>query len=140
MATGPSSQFTSLVQDSASMDIEAKKTMFELATPWILILLPLPLFIWFSLPRVNLQLPVALRVPFFNAMTGIVEQEKHSLTKQAKLTFLVLLWSLLIFALAGPRWIGEPRPLEREGHNIMLTLDLSPSMAVNDMVLNQRNA
>ena len=56
--------------------------MFELAIPWILILLPLPLLIWFLWPRISLQLPAALRVPFFNAMIGIVEQEKRSLTRQ----------------------------------------------------------
>lgn len=114
--------------------------MFELDLPWILLLIPLPLVLWFLLPRVALQLPAALKVPFFNAMTGIAEKEKHSLIKQTRLSFLLLIWSLLIFALAGPRWVGEPRPLTREGHNIMLALDLSPSMAVNDMFLNNRPA
>ena len=37
-----------------------------------------------------------------------------------------------MFALSGPRWIGEPRPLSREGHNIMLVLDISGSMAIQD--------
>jgi len=113
--------------------------MFELALPWILILLPLPLLLWFFLPRTSLQLPAALRVPFFNSMTGIVEQEKHSLTRQARLPFLLLIWCLVLLALAGPRWVGEPRPLAREGHNIMLALDLSPSMAVNDMFWQHRH-
>ncbi len=107
--------------------------MFELAMPWILILLPLPLLLWFSLSRVTLQLPVALKVPFFKDMMGIAEQEKHSLTRQTKLIYLLLIWSLLLLALAGPRWVGEPRPLARDGHNIMMALDLSPSMAMNDM-------
>ncbi len=121
------------------MDHEAGEIMFELATPWILILLPFPLLIWFFVPRIHLQLPAALRVPFFNAMLGIVEQEKHSLTRQTRLTVMLLIWSLLLLALAGPRWVGEPRPLAREGHNIMLALDLSPSMAVNDMLWNNRH-
>ncbi len=108
--------------------------MFELANPWVLILLPVPLFLWFCLPRTSIQLPAALKVPFFNAMQGIVEQEKRSLTKQTTLTFLSFIWFLLIFALAGPRWIGKAQPLTREGHNIMLVLDLSPSMEINDMM------
>ena len=114
--------------------------MFELAMPWTLILLPLPLLIWFFLPRVSLQLPAALKIPFFNAMMGISEQEKRSKSGQSKLTFLCLIWSLLVFALADPRWVGEPLPLSREGHNIMMALDLSPSMAVNDMFLHNRPA
>lgn len=113
--------------------------MFELATPWVLIFLPLPLLVWFFIPRAPLQLPTALRVPFFSAMEGIVEEEKLSLTKQAKLIYLILIWILLLLAAAGPRWIGTPRPLAREGHNIMLVLDLSPSMAVNDMVWQHRH-
>ena len=107
--------------------------MFELATPWALLLLPVPLLIWFFAPRCNVPLRTALRVPFFDAMTQIVTQEKHRVTKQYSTIWLFTIWSLLIIALTGPRWVGEPRSLARVGHNIMLTLDLSPSMAVNDM-------
>lgn len=112
--------------------------MFELALPWVLLALPLPLFIWFLLPRVSLQLSSALQVPFFNAMVGIVDQEKRKFTKQTKITLLLFIWFLLLLALAGPRWVGEPRPLAREGYNIMLALDISPSMDVNDMLLHGR--
>lgn len=110
--------------------------MFELAAPWVLLALPLPWLIWFLFPRSELKLPAALNVPFFNAMASIVEHEKRSLAKQTKMTLLFLIWSLLMFALAGPRWIGEPQPLVREGHNIMLALDISGSMEMNDMVVN----
>lgn len=108
--------------------------MFELAMPWALTVLPLPLLLWYSLPRASLQLPTALKVPFFQDMVSISEQEKHSLTRQTKFTYLLLIWSLLVLALADPRWVGEPRPLVRDGHNIMMVLDLSPSMTVNDMI------
>ena len=114
--------------------------MFELAMPWALVLLPVPLLLWCLCPRLRTQLPVALKIPFFNDMTGIVEQEKKSMTKQTTVALLGLVWSLLILALANPRWIGEPQPLDRNGHHIMLILDLSPSMAVNDMRLHGRAA
>ncbi|AHE68326.1 Mg-chelatase, subunit ChlD [Legionella oakridgensis ATCC 33761 = DSM 21215] len=45
---------------------------------------------------------------------------------------------MLLLALAGPRWVGEPRPLAREGYNIMLALDLSGSMELPDMMLHGR--
>lgn len=109
--------------------------MFELATPWILLFLPLPLLIWFLVPREELRLSAALKVPFLHAMIGITESEKRGLGKQSGLSFLFLIWALLLIAIANPRWIGEPQPLARDGYNIMLTLDLSPSMAVNDMQL-----
>jgi Ca-activated chloride channel family protein len=122
------------------MDHEARKTMFELAAPQVLMLWPLPLLIRFLLPRMNLQLPVALKVPFFNAMTFIVGQKKNSLTREPKLIVLLVIWSLLLLALAGPRHVGKPRSLNRDGHNIMMVLDLSPSMAVNDMFWQNRHA
>ena len=112
--------------------------MFEIALPWVLVLLPLPWLIWFWLPRSELKLPAALKVPFFNAMVGIVENEKHHIAKQNKMTLLFLIWSLLLLALAGPRWVGEPQPLAREGHNIMLVLDISGSMEMRDMLLHGR--
>lgn len=112
--------------------------MFELATPWILILLPIPFIIWYFLPRAKVTLPTALNVPFFQAMVGIVDQERRSVSAQSLLLIPVLIWLLLILALAGPRWIGEPRPVVREGYNIMMALDLSGSMEITDMLLNGR--
>lgn len=112
--------------------------MFELATPWVLVLLPLPLIFWYLLPRAQVKLPTALKVPFFEAMLGIVEQEKRSITAQSLLLIPAVIWFLLVFALAGPRWVGEPRPVARDGYNIMMVLDLSESMEIPDMVLHGR--
>lgn len=112
--------------------------MFELAQAWALILLPLPLFIWLLLPRAKVHVSSALKVPFFDAMSGVVEREKRSISTQSLLLIPALIWMLLVIALAGPRWIGEPRPIEREGFNIMMVLDLSGSMEMKDMLLNSR--
>lgn len=114
--------------------------MFELALPWALVLIPLPLLIWLLLPRAVLQLPAALKVPFYNAMLSIVDKKKPSLAGQTQIGLLFLIWSLVVFAAAGPRWVGEPEPLKREGRNIMLALDLSGSMELSDMLLNGRPA
>lgn len=114
--------------------------MFELAMPWALIALPLPWLIWFSLPSVTAQLPAALKVPFFKAMVDILNREKNYLTTSVKTSLLFLIWCLLILALAGPRWIGEPRPLVKEGYNIMMALDVSGSMELNDMMVGGRPA
>ncbi|MBA2657433.1 MAG: VWA domain-containing protein [Tatlockia sp.] len=114
--------------------------MFELATPWILIGLILPMIVWFLLPRAELQLPSALKVPFYNAMLEIIDKKKPALAGQAQLGLFLIAWCLLIFAAAGPRWVGEPRPLTREGRNIMMALDLSGSMELSDMAINGRPA
>ncbi|KTD03928.1 vWA domain-containing protein [Legionella feeleii] len=114
--------------------------MFELAEPRILLFLPLPFLIWFLIPRATLQLPAALKVPFYHAMLTIVSNQKRTFAGQAQLGLFLLIWSLLLLAAAGPRWVGEPKPLAREGRNIMLVLDLSGSMALDDMIWRGRPA
>lgn len=112
--------------------------MFEITCPWVFLLLPLPLLIWFFLPPLGIEFPVSLRVPFFNAMQGIVNNRQPLFEKKNAIGILGLCWILIICALSGPRWIGPPLPLEREGRNIMLALDLSGSMDLADMYLRGR--
>ncbi|TAL66064.1 MAG: VWA domain-containing protein [Legionella sp.] len=112
--------------------------MFELVNSWVLLLIPLPLCIWYLIPRAKVKLPTALTVPFYQAMVGIVDQEKRSIAAQSLLIIPALIWVLLIIACAGPRWVGEPRPVVREGYNLMMVLDLSGSMEMNDMLLHGR--
>lgn len=112
--------------------------MFELAMPWALLLIPLPWIIWFFIPRLKQQLPVALKVPFYKAIAGIIDSERKTAVKQTQTLLLFLIWSLIVLALAGPNWVGEPRPIEREGYNIMLALDISGSMEMDDMLMNGR--
>jgi Ca-activated chloride channel family protein len=114
--------------------------MFELATPWVLIALPLPLLIWFIYPRKSVPLGGALRLPFFNDLAKTIQEKTYHLGKQGPVTLFFIIWVLLLLALAGPRWVGEPRPLSREGYNIMLALDISGSMELSDMLLNGQPA
>lgn len=110
--------------------------MFELALPAVLWLLPLPLLIWFLVPRASQQVPVALTVPFYDALISLIKQKKHETSSHKSIYWLGLVWMLIVLAAAGPRWVGAPIPLAREGRNIMLVLDLSASMDLDDMVLN----
>lgn len=110
--------------------------MFELTLPWVLLAIPLPLLIWFILPHAPLHLSMAVKVPFFPAMLNLVEHEKQLFTKQSYVKVLFISWCLVVIALAGPRWIGEPRTLAHDGYNIMLALDISPSMDINDIITN----
>ncbi len=114
--------------------------MFELAMPWTLLFFPLPWLIWFLVPKISLKLPTALRVPFYQALSNIVESGKHHGVMQGKISLLFLIWFLLLFALAGPRWVGEPEPLTREGYDIILALDISGSMELSDMMMHGRPA
>lgn len=112
--------------------------MFQLAQPWILLFLPLPVLIWFLVPRAVLALPTALCVPFYDAMYAIVQQEKRMLASQMRSGLFLAIWIVLVVAAAGPRWVGNSLPLERDGRDIMLVLDISGSMELMDMMLDGR--
>ncbi|WP_236731171.1 vWA domain-containing protein, partial [Legionella maceachernii] len=112
--------------------------MFELIAPWVLLGLPLPLLIWFLVPRAVLRLPLALKVPFYQAMIAVMGNKKTAIAGKAQMSMLFVIWCLLVFAASGPRWVGEPQPLTREGRNIMLALDLSGSMELADMLVKGR--
>ena len=114
--------------------------MFELAMPWSLVILPLPWFVWMVFPRAKPHMAAALQVPFFNVITSMTSPKKTFVFKQNALLWLYFIWFLMVVALAGPRWVGAPQPLAREGHNIMLALDLSGSMELNDMLMHGRPA
>ena len=111
--------------------------MFTLANPWTLIALPLPLLIWFLIPKAKFMVANALKVPFFTLMQGsIIGNNTNVDTGKVKIIFLI--YVLLVGAYAGPRYVGEPRAISQESYNIMLTLDVSPSMGINDMAINGR--
>ncbi len=108
--------------------------MFEFATPWAFLALIFPLLVWFFCPRAPIHLSMALKVPFFDDLSQLVKQQKFSFQKNTPWIILYISWCFLVIALAGPRWVGQPRPLAHEGYNIMLALDISPSMGINDMI------
>jgi Ca-activated chloride channel family protein len=112
--------------------------MFELAFPWALLALPVPLLLWLILPRAVIQFPASLKIPFFNDMVSMIEHQAPHVAEQAQYLLFYLIWTLIVVALAGPRWIGEPQPVSREGYNIMLALDVSGSMELGDMMAHGR--
>ena len=122
------------------MDKAKERSMFELALPLVFIILPLPLLIWFLVPEAPNFMPAALKVPFFNALVGAIDKKKSEAAFGGKIILLFIIWFLLLLALSGPRFVGKPQPLAREGYNIMLALDLSGSMELTDMTMHGRKA
>src|SRR3990167_603310 len=106
--------------------------MFELAMPWALAALPLPWLCWYTFPPASIKSRQALIIPFFQILFPL--NTAQGLSTHRVPTWLFVVWILIILAASGPRWIGTPEPLAREGHNIMLALDISGSMAIDDMI------
>lgn len=109
--------------------------MFEFAWPWMFLLLPLPWLVRYLLPAGSPTLS-AIRIPSLN---GLSNTQQSMRAKPWMWALLTLCWCLLIAASARPQWLGEPLPVRSEGREIMLAVDLSGSMEIADMQLNDRS-
>ncbi len=106
---------------------------WQLAHLWALAALPLPLLLWFKLPRARQQAAGALRVPFYAALMRTPAAAGRPPRWPAALA--ALAWVLLVLAAARPQWVGEPIALPLEGRDLMLAVDISGSMTEEDMVI-----
>jgi Ca-activated chloride channel homolog len=100
--------------------------------PWLAALAPLPLLVYWLWPRAQLR-DAALRVPFFAQLAAAETAAPHALHNWLRLAALCLLWLLLLAAACGPRWIGEPVSLPASGRDLLLAVDISGSMQIEDM-------
>jgi Ca-activated chloride channel family protein len=76
-------------------------------------------------------------VPFFQQLSSTpLEQQRVTTRQTLPLIIATLLWLSLLMAAASPTWIGEPVTLPNEGRDLMLAVDLSESMQIEDMDVN----
>jgi Ca-activated chloride channel family protein len=110
--------------------------MLEWLWPYAFAALPLPWLVWRMAPSTTRQTP-ALVVPSLEAFTAVSGQHsKPANTRPWRLLGLLLAWLLLLSALARPQFIGEPVNLPTTGRDLMLAVDISGSMATEDMEIN----
>lgn len=101
--------------------------MFEFSWLWAWLLLPLPLLIYrFTKPVVQ---PVAIRLP--KLPDGIGTQQPDTRWRKGLMT---IAWLSLIAALARPVWYGVPVEINPDHRDMMLAVDLSGSMSIEDMI------
>jgi Ca-activated chloride channel family protein len=110
--------------------------MLNFIWPWLFWLLPLPLPAYLLLPK-NGKREAALFVPFYRDVLSFERDSDHSggKIKIGRWLLLLLVWILLVTAAARPQWLGEPVPLPTVGRDLMLAVDISGSMAQEDMRL-----
>ncbi|MFZ4076961.1 MAG: VWA domain-containing protein [Legionellaceae bacterium] len=106
--------------------------MFELAAPWVFLALPLPILVYLYGSRTSSNEDPALYVPFFNQLKNNLPSSTPS--SHLSLKSLIAVWCLLILAASGPRFIGPPIAMTHQGHSILLALDISDSMAIDDFI------
>jgi Ca-activated chloride channel family protein len=110
--------------------------MLSLHWPWLLLALPLPLLVYYCVPP-HQQSHSQVFAP---SLMMLAEQKKLGTQKTPLLTYLLVAaaWSCLVLASARPIFVGEPQAITETDRNMMLAVDISGSMAEEDMAVNGR--
>ncbi|WP_118136571.1 VWA domain-containing protein [Oceanicella sp. SM1341] len=110
--------------------------MISLGFPWALLALPLPLLVLWLVPP-HRERVAALRFPFFRRVVdtagsrvgpGAVVLGRSALQMAAA----VLVWLLLVLAMARPERVGAPVEQTRTARDMVLAIDISGSMDAKD--------
>ena len=110
--------------------------MIEWLWPLAFLLTPVPILVRWLIKASRKKQP-ALTVPSLEGFSGLSSNESFSATlSTVKLIILWLAWILLIAAVARPQWVGEMVSLPTTGRDLMLAIDISGSMATEDMQVN----
>lgn len=112
--------------------------MLELQWPWLLWLAPLPLLMGLLPPRKREE--AALRVPFFSRARALQEAQAKSFRgKSFRYLILWMIWLSTLVAATNPQWVGEPLTTPSSGRDLLLAVDISGSMQIEDMQLHGRS-
>lgn len=105
--------------------------------PWAVLIIFIPFLTRWLMPakRVSTNvIPEALKVPFFARLSSFLTTGQIPSSK--KIAFLLFLsWGFFVLACMRPVQFENETPLPREARNIMLTIDVSGSMAEQDFDL-----
>jgi Ca-activated chloride channel family protein len=110
--------------------------MITLAFPWALLLLPLPILLWLLFPPHRERVP-ALRFPFFRRIVetaGSKPGEGAVILSRTRLQMgaAILVWVLMVLALARPERLGDPVEMNKSARDVILAIDISGSMDAKD--------
>ena len=113
--------------------------MYSFDLPWIFLLLPLPVFVYWLSKPVESNQKQALKVPFYNQLHHLTSRYtiQHSPSFSPFVVFAFLAWIFLIIASAQPKWSGEVIEIPVSGRDLMLAVDISGSMETPDMFFAQ---
>lgn len=112
--------------------------MLSLAWPWVLALAVIPLLLQWRKPRgQSVDAPVLPVGHWLSDLPGV--SRRGSAVPRWQKLLLFLMWVLLVIALARPQHVGEQTQMPVSGRDLMLVVDISPSMDEQDMVLQGRS-
>jgi len=96
--------------------------------PWIALLAPLPLILY-ALRRPAEPRGSALYLPF----AATVDSADAADRRRSRRLIFSCVWLLLIAASMRPEWLGKPVRVPTTGRRLLLAVDVSGSMAIEDM-------
>ena len=112
--------------------------MISLAYPWVLLLALLPLLFGYRKRQSEpVDAPVIPVGHWLSGMPGVSSRGRS--TPLWRQLLLLLAWLCLVVALARPQHVGEEIQMPVTGRDLMLVVDISPSMDEQDMVLQGRS-
>ncbi|MEO9522657.1 vWA domain-containing protein [Marinobacter alexandrii] len=112
--------------------------MVSLAYPWLMLLVLVPLLLQWRRPAgQSVDAPL---LPVGHWLSDLPGVSRHgSATPLWQKLLLFVIWCLLVLALARPQHVGEQVQLPVSGRDLMLVVDISPSMDEQDMVVQGRS-
>lgn len=110
--------------------------MIAFAYPWLFVLLPLPLLVWWGLPAYR-EASASVRLPFFGEVAdaaGLQPAPGAHVPRRNIVQHLLapVAWVLVVTALARPQFLEPPIYKNEPVRDLLLALDLSQSMDTRD--------
>ena len=120
--------------------------MLEFAFPWALLSLPLPYLVYRWWPASERK-EAALYAPFYQRWRSLQRDQKSAtrhLSNAFSLNFsklaAITAWLCLVVACMRPQWIGDAVEIPTSGRDIMIAVDISGSMKMEDIELEGETA
>lgn len=111
--------------------------MLSFAYPWVLLLIALPLILRKKQAASgSTEAPVLPVGHWLSDLPG-VSRSGYQVSRWRK-ALVLLAWALLVVALARPQHVGETVQMPVTGRDMLLVVDISPSMDEQDMILQGR--
>jgi Ca-activated chloride channel family protein len=104
--------------------------VIQFAWPWVAASLPLP-WLHYRLRTAAPSGGAAIYLPFAAELQRAGGQPAAARIWRA--AAFALLWTLLVVAAMRPQWLGDPQPVPTTGRRVFLAVDISGSMATQDM-------
>lgn len=112
--------------------------MIGLHWPWVFLLLPAPFLVYWLIPAKKAK-PAALQVPDLNLWAGAQSSLNQPKPRLSSLLLPTLIWLCLLMALSRPYMMDEALEMPISGRDLMLAVDISGSMKMEDMSLSGRS-